>query len=205
MSDTVTVLGKVGSDPTRHETAGGVPVIRFRLASTQRRFDSRSNQWTDVHTNWYTVSAFRQLGDHAKTSLQRGDSVIVTGRVKVRDWEYQEKKYFSVDIEAATIGHDMRWGTSNYQRMNRADRPTGDAAPPAGDEWTVPGAGPNDGRAPSDGAPSDGAPADAHDGESTDATASDGADGARHPVLAGAGGWAGGGAEAEGASDDVPF
>src|SRR5690606_3925995 len=114
MSDTVTIVGKVGNEPTRSQTPGGVPVVNFRLASGQRRYDARSGQWVDQGTNWYSVAAFRQLAEHAKVSLRKGDSVIVTGRLKLREWEYNDRKYSSVDIEAESIGHDLRWGTSAF-------------------------------------------------------------------------------------------
>lgn len=123
MSDTVTIIGKVGNEPTRNQTPGGVPVVNFRLASGQRRYDSRTGQWVDQGTNWYSVAAFRQLAEHAKVSLRKGDSVIVTGRLKLREWEYNDRKYSSVDIEAESIGHDLRWGTSAFAKAARPPRP----------------------------------------------------------------------------------
>ena len=66
MHDTVTIVGNVATDPTQGRTTGGVPVTNFRLASTHRRFDDATQTWVDVTTNWYSVAAFRQLGEHAK-------------------------------------------------------------------------------------------------------------------------------------------
>lgn len=123
MSDTVTIVGKVGNEPTRSQTPGGVPVVNFRLASGQRRYDARSGQWIDQGTNWYSVAAFRQLAEHVKVSLRKGDSVIVTGRLKLREWEYNDRKYSSVDIEAESVGHDLRWGTSAFAKAARIPRP----------------------------------------------------------------------------------
>lgn len=114
MNDTVTILGRVGSDPNRSQTSTGVPVINFRVASPQRRYDSRSQSWIETGTNWYNVSAFRQLAEHAKASLRLGDGVIVTGRLKLREWESGGRKGVSADIDADTIGHDLRWGASAF-------------------------------------------------------------------------------------------
>ena len=120
MNDTVTIVGRVATDPTQGQTAGGDPVTNFRLASTHRRFDNTTQTWTDSDTNWFSVAAFRQLGEHAKASLRTGDSVIVTGRLKIRTWESNGKQGTSVDIIAEAIGHDLRWGTTAFLARSRA-------------------------------------------------------------------------------------
>lgn len=121
MNDIVTVVGRVATDPTQGQTRSGAPVTNFRLASTHRRFDEASQAWVDGPTNWYSVAAFRQLGEHAKASLRTGDSVIVTGRLRVRSWEANGKQGTSVDIDADAIGHDLRWGTTAYLPRTRAN------------------------------------------------------------------------------------
>lgn len=120
MYDTVTIVGNVATDPTQGRTASGIAVTNFRLASTHRRFDEATQTWVDVVTNWYSVAAFRQLGEHAKASLRSGDSVIVTGKMKIRAWENNGKHGTSVDIDAHAIGHDLRWGTTAYRRTPRS-------------------------------------------------------------------------------------
>lgn len=133
MQDTVTIIGNVATDPTQGRTAGGVPVTNFRLASTHRRFDEATQTWIDVGTNWYSVAAFRNLAENVKASLRAGDSVIVTGRMKIRAWENNGKQGTSVDIDADAVGHDLRWGTTAYRksasRSDSADhgRQSGDA------------------------------------------------------------------------------
>lgn len=119
MNDNVTILGRVGADPKRSETANGVAVVNFRVASPQRRFDAKTQTWIETGTNWYNVSAFRQLADHVKSSLHQGDGVIVTGRLKLREWENAERKGMSADIDAETIGHDLRWGASAFAKASR--------------------------------------------------------------------------------------
>lgn len=123
MTEMLTILGKVATDPTQSRTTAGVPVTNFRLASTHRRFDSTTQSWVDAGTNWYSVAAFRQLGEHAKASLRTGDSVIVTGRLKIRNWEANGRHGTSVDIDADAIGHDLRWGTSAFLSASRAGSP----------------------------------------------------------------------------------
>lgn len=120
MIDTLTIVGRVATDPTHGQTGGGVPVTNFRLASTHRRFDPATQEWTDSGTNWFSVAAFRQLGENVRASLRTGDSVIVTGRLKVREWESNGRHGTSVDIEADAVGHDLRWGTTAYRPRARS-------------------------------------------------------------------------------------
>lgn len=131
MTDIVTIVGKVATDPNRAQTGGGVSVTNFRLASTHRRFDQATQSWVDSGTNWYSVAAYRRLGEHAKASLRTGDSVIVTGRLRIRNWESNGKNGTSVDIEAEAIGHDLRWGTSAYLRASKV--PAADTGPRSAD------------------------------------------------------------------------
>jgi len=96
-----------------------VSILNFRVASNHRRFDQKSNAWVETEPNWYNVSAFRRLADNGKLSLARGDSVIVTGRLRVREWENNGKRGTSVDLEADSIGPDLRWGTVRYARTSK--------------------------------------------------------------------------------------
>ena len=134
MTDTVTIVGKVATDPTQAQTGGGVSVTNFRLASTHRRFDATTQSWIDAGTNWYSVAAYRQLGEHAKASLRSGDSVIVTGRLRIRNWESNGKHGTSVDIDAEAIGHDLRWGTTTF---TQSGRPLAAVEPSTADAWAA--------------------------------------------------------------------
>jgi len=128
MNDTITIMGNLAADPERRPIGGGMTVTSFRVASTQRRFDRKEGKWVDKDTNWYEVSAFRDLGDHAYDSLRKGERVIVNGRLKIRPWQTETSKGTSVEIEADAVGHDLLWGTTKYTRVRR------------GEEWNVPGA-----------------------------------------------------------------
>ncbi|RZU64846.1 single-strand DNA-binding protein [Microterricola gilva] len=119
-NDIITVLGVIGTDPEAKTTPSGVPLIKFRMASTQRKFDKNSSSWVDGNTNWYTVSAFRGLAANAIRSLHKGDPVIVTGRLHLRAWDTGERQGTSVDLEADVIGLDLQWGTASYQRTTRS-------------------------------------------------------------------------------------
>jgi single-strand DNA-binding protein len=130
MSDFVTVTGLIATDPRHVTTREGLAITSFRLASMHRRYDQASHKWIDDGTNWYSVSAFRSLAKNAAQSLSKGQRVIVSGRLKIREWDTGEKSGISVDIEAEGIGHDLLWGTTSYER----NQPPASEPPPAGDD-----------------------------------------------------------------------
>ena len=117
MSDTITVTGLIATTPRHIVTSEGLPITSFRLASSQRRFDKASGMWVDVSTNWYTISAYKQLAINCVPSLSKGDRIIVSGRLRVRDWQTDDRTGTNVEIEAEVIGHDLFWATAVATRI----------------------------------------------------------------------------------------
>ena len=127
MAETYTAVGLVATTPRNIVTSEGLSVTSFRLASGSRRFDKDSGEWTDGDTNWFTVVAFRQLARNANESIAKGDRILVSGRLKVRDWDNGERTGTTVEIEADCLGHDLLFGTSTFERVVRQDQQTEDS------------------------------------------------------------------------------
>lgn len=116
MSDIISVTGLVATTPRHITTSEGLAITSFRLASSQRRYDRTQQRWIDADTNWYTVSCFRGLASNAAGSVVKGDRIMVSGRLKIRDWENTDRSGTTVEIEADNLGHDLFWGTSTFTR-----------------------------------------------------------------------------------------
>lgn len=141
MTETITVVGNI-TEPELKTTDTGLQILSFRLASTERRFEKGEEKWVEGATNWYSVSAFRQLADNAGRSLRKGDRVVVTGRLRLRDWETAAKKGVTAQIDADALGHDLRWGTTTFHRagapaQGSPSQGTPSQGAPAKDEWPV--------------------------------------------------------------------
>lgn len=143
MRDTIVITGNLGTDPELKRTAGGIPIASFRVGSGQRKFDKATQSWVDDGTSWFAVSAFRSLAEHAHASLRRGDRVVLTGRLRVRNWDNGTSRGTAVEIDAESIGHDLLWGTTVFTKSARASAPASDEgweAPEAPhDAWAAPG------------------------------------------------------------------
>ena len=116
MSENVTVSGLVATTPRHLVTQDGLPITSFRMAASHRRFDRKENKWVDGETNWFTVTAFRQLAINSAGSVSKGERVLVTGKLRVRDWDNGERAGTSVEVEAEALGHDLTWGTATFTR-----------------------------------------------------------------------------------------
>ncbi|MFL0409558.1 single-stranded DNA-binding protein [Microbacterium paludicola] len=142
MTDIITITGNIATPPEHKVLPSGIPVTRFRVASGTRRFDREANRWVDGPTNWYSVSAYRTLADNARNSLQKGERIIVTGRLRLRAWESDGKKGMEAEIDADALGHDLLFGTSTYRRTSTRTPSAQDEPPADGvqEAWALPGA-----------------------------------------------------------------
>jgi single-strand DNA-binding protein len=114
--DNLTLTGFVATPPKSIATREGVSIASFRLASNQRRFDRLTGKWVDGDTNWYTITAFRQLAGNVISSINRGDRVVVSGRLKLRNWQNGDRSGTTAEVEADSIGHDLTFGFSRFTR-----------------------------------------------------------------------------------------
>jgi len=137
MTDRIAVIGNLTSPPERRSVAGGVTMVTFGLASTERRLEN--GVWVDAHTNFYNVSVFRRLAEHAYTSLEKGQRVIIQGKLKLRAWEANGRTGTSIDLEASSLGPDLLFGIASFVKdASAAER--GASSTHAGDEWAPEGA-----------------------------------------------------------------
>ena len=144
MSDTITLTGVVATTPRHLVTSEGLPITSFRLASTARRYDRREGKWVDGDTNWFTVTTFRHLASNAVGSIQKGQRVLVTGRLRVREWEAGEKHGTNVEVDAEALGHDLSWGTAVFTRTIASSIAEGEAVAAAPEEFPAEDDAPTD-------------------------------------------------------------
>lgn len=117
MTDIITITGLVATTPRHLVTSEDLHITSFRLASSQRRFDRATNRWVDGDTNWYTVTGFRTLAKSMAESIQKGDRVVVAGKLRIRDWENTDRSGTTVEVEAEIVGHDLNWSTVTAKRI----------------------------------------------------------------------------------------
>ncbi|WP_063838297.1 single-stranded DNA-binding protein [Saccharothrix sp. ST-888] len=133
----VTMVGNVASTVSYAETSAGVPVANFRMAATERRFDRATGDWVDGETSWITVVAWRRLAANVVSSVSKGDPVVVSGRLRIREWGEEDRRRSAVEIDARVVGHDLGRGTSAFRWAVQA-RPEQVAGQPVREGLPVP-------------------------------------------------------------------
>ena len=129
MIDSITLTGIVATDPRHIVTSDGLAITTFRLASGQRRFDRTTNSWIDTDTNWYTVSTFRLLARNVARSVQKGQHVMLTGKLRQREWASGERSGTSVEVAADSLGHDLNWYMTTAIRTGMTSQAPSNSAP----------------------------------------------------------------------------
>jgi single-strand DNA-binding protein len=71
------------------------------------------------------------------TSVDKGQRVIVTGRVRIRDWESGAKSGTTIEIDADAIGHDLTWGRATFTRSIITAKPGSTGSEASGSDFTV--------------------------------------------------------------------
>ncbi|WP_300403900.1 single-stranded DNA-binding protein [Nocardioides sp.] len=121
LNDTmVTLQGHVGGTVTLRQ-AGETNVANFRVACTPRRFQRSTDEWVDGATQWYSVSAWRHLGEHCARSLATGEPVIVHGRLSTSTYTNKDGvEVTGLEIEALLVGHDLSRGITSFSKRPSA-------------------------------------------------------------------------------------
>lgn len=118
----ITVIGNLTDDPELKFTPSGAAVANFTVASTPRTFDKQTNEWKDGDALFIRCAAWRQLAENVAESLQKGQRVVVTGALKIRNFERQDgSKGTSVEINVDEIGPSLRYATAKVTKASRSD------------------------------------------------------------------------------------
>lgn len=79
----VMLIGNVGKDPELNFTPSGIPVVTFKLATTESWRD-RSNNFRE-QTDWHTIVAWRGLAEVINKIVRRGSKVYIEGKLQTRN------------------------------------------------------------------------------------------------------------------------
>jgi single-strand DNA-binding protein len=112
----VTVTGFVTAEPKLRHTRDKTPVTTIRVGSTTRKVDRETGEWCDGDTSYFNVTCWRRLAVNAAASLRKGNPVLIKGRFHTRSWDDEGKTRTEIEIEAESVGHDLRQGWANFQR-----------------------------------------------------------------------------------------
>src|SRR5580704_1794306 len=117
----ITIVGNLVADPELRFTSSGQPVATFRVASTPRIRDAATNEWKDGDSLFLSCNVWRQAAENVAESLQRGMRVIVSGRLRQRNYETKEGEKRTVyEVEVDDVGPSLRNASAKVTRAQRS-------------------------------------------------------------------------------------
>lgn len=131
-SNTVTVIGNLTDDPELRFTPSGVAMAKISIA-VNRRWQDANREWQE-DTSFFRGTCWRDQAENIAESLEKGQRVIVTGRLEQRSWETNDgEKRSMVEISIDEIGPSLRWATASVTKTPRAGSGGG-----GGGNWQAP-------------------------------------------------------------------
>lgn len=119
MDSQVTIRGNVGAPVNfkSGETDGRKwSRAEFRVGST-RRVRRPDGVWVDAGTTWVSVEAWASLAEGVRGSVDKGDPLIVSGRLRTDEWHDANGQIQSkLVLVADAVGHDLNRGRTRFLR-----------------------------------------------------------------------------------------
>ncbi|MEV4395217.1 single-stranded DNA-binding protein [Nonomuraea sp. NPDC049607] len=115
----ITLTGNVAAEPRQYSFDDGTRVTSLKVFTSHRYFDRKTGQWTDGERVCFTVRCWRALGDNVAGCVRAGQPVVVSGKLRIREFGAEGDRRFMPEIEASAVGHDLRWGTGAFTKPER--------------------------------------------------------------------------------------
>lgn len=101
-------FGVVGNPEVRFSSEGK-PWMKIRGVAKSRKRGA-NGAWTDGDSTFIDIIVFDQLATNlTEQGLSAKDSITVTGRLAMREWEQDGQKRTSYQVTADSIGMSLRW------------------------------------------------------------------------------------------------
>jgi len=95
----VSLIGRLGAQPEVTTFESGKTLARFTMA-TNEGYKDKDGQWHE-NTQWHTVNAWGRIAERVKKALNKGQEVIVEGKLVHQNYETKEgEKRYGTVIEA---------------------------------------------------------------------------------------------------------
>jgi single-strand DNA-binding protein len=104
------IIGSLGRDPELRSTPNGIPVCTFSVGVTRRKSGE------EPQTDWFRVTAWRQLGENCARYLAKGKKVFVSGPVSVTTYTAKDgTTRASLEVTAEDVEFLSAAGTADHE------------------------------------------------------------------------------------------
>ena len=140
----ITIVGNLTADPELWFTPSGAAVANFTVASTARSFNKDKGEWVDGDTTFIRCAVWREMAENVAESLVKGTRVVVTGTLKIRQYETDNGKGTSVECDVQEVGPSLWRASARITRNQSSTSSRQSNAPsrvpnPDPDPWSTQG------------------------------------------------------------------
>ena len=122
-------------DPELRFSQAGKPWVKLRLVAKDRK-RTGDGQWVDGDVCFIDALVGERDAEAVAESVGKGDSVLVSGKLQMREWETNEgQRMTSYSILVDAIGPSLRRGVVKSARVAAEQQQAGDAAVRAVEEF----------------------------------------------------------------------
>lgn len=121
----ITLMGNLTRDPELRFTQSGVPVANFGLAVNNPRSK-------DEETDFFDCTAWRGVGETIANYKQKGEPVLIEGRVKFE--QYTDKQGNARSKHIVVVENVQFLSSGNGSANGSSAQPAAAAAPAGGDD-----------------------------------------------------------------------
>ncbi len=117
------ILGRLTRDPEQRSLPSGKDVSNFGIA-TNRIWTDRESGEKKEQTEFHNVVAFGKLAEICNQYLNKGQLILIEGRIQTRSWEDQNgNKRTRTEIIAENMQMGPKAGGGNKQTDNNQKEP----------------------------------------------------------------------------------
>lgn len=146
-----TIQGVAGvvSDPEQRSTNSGLPMLVFRLAFNDSKYNEQTRAWDTTKTFYVDAVAWDDLAKRLAGKLAKGDQVYVEGRIETQSWEKDGEKKSKPSLNVRSVRKLQKADAASDQQpggFGGGNAPAnsnqgGGWSAPASDPWGAPAQG----------------------------------------------------------------
>ena len=116
-------VARLWKAPELRFTPSGKAVCELPLVFNKRKQDANGN-WEDAGSMFVRASVWDKAAEHCAEALDKGDDVLVSGELSVREFERKDgSKGQSIELRVYEIGPSMKWNGVKVARADRSGSP----------------------------------------------------------------------------------